>query len=82
MGIVKLTVESQTLGGNLIVSLSLGARHLLPPADGRGTQDPTANGLCQMPSEPEQISDHGVYREKALGLAWRFEAARLSLPLP
>ena len=40
------------------------------------------NGVRQMPSEPEQISDHGVYREEALGLAWRFEAGHLSLPLP
>ena len=40
------------------------------------------NGLRQVTSGSEEISDHGVYREEVLGLAWRFEAAHLSLPLP
>jgi hypothetical protein len=39
-------------------------------------------GLRQMTSVPEQIFDYGVYREEALGLAWRLEAAHLSLPFP
>jgi hypothetical protein len=40
------------------------------------------NGLRQTTSASEELSHHGVQREEALGLAWRFEAAQLSLPFP
>ena len=55
-------------------------RHMSPGYKGSISKQPIMDGLHAMASDPKEMVDGAVYREKALNLSWRLKSAHLPFP--
>ncbi len=82
-GSVKLTRPARfPPGGPSVRARSVGARHLIPDAEGARSQETVVDNAEQMSAQSKEVLYGSVHREKPLRVGSRFEPAHLTLPLP
>ena len=69
------------LGGELLPSLLIGTRHLIPHAARTGSQRPVVNRSEQVTADTEEVLHESVYREKPLRVRGGCESTHLPLAL-
>ena len=69
------------LDGELLPSLLIGTRHLIPHAERTGSQRPVVNRSEQVTADTEEVLHESVYREKPLRVRGGFESTHLPLAL-